>query len=1326
MLRQFWLFWAFSALMSPSWAQGPQRPFSTENDQLAFECLSVPDRAESQVLRGKTSYAPNGAIHTPKGNLHILVVYVNFTNVDLMANQSTWYQNRWPNTNNGNFPGPLPDYAQPGGSGAINGLFTEDPNDIPGQTVQNLSSLYHRYSNPSDRFKLTGHVYPVTVPVTYSAGNYSGMNRAALDWIGTNDPNFPWSDFDQRTNAGYSTDNSNSGPDGYLDYVVFIYRELGGSGIASSYSYGHTIAGTNSMKGGYGHMFLRHGLGETHFWNGFTHEFAHVNQSAPHYGGANNTHGYKYYVNTMWGLMQYGGTGFRTPNAWESWWRGWITPTEVTPTNINAAGLYLLRDYATDRQALRIRIPFSNQDSSSGNYQYLWLENHQKWADFDRKDQWLSNCMETMDKGVYMYVVDGTGSDRYQPTGLSANLIRPISCRGTVDYLYTGNKVSCNDPTKTYHLFDRTENSVGGINDRIFIPYNTDPEVNPNNPDNRIDLRQFTGNSNVKPYNFVWPNAETSASPQVGWWWTGAKGQSFAQFTEASFSAGIPLLNTPSYNHGWNGETFEPVYLNGLSVKIQLIHPDGTAEVYVSYDDHFVDGHKRWTHPNMMLPDLDPNSTADAFEIISGGSITMNASGTPNRETIHPVTGTWVTPPSLTIESGGHLLLEANSDLIMEDGAQLVIQNGGTLEVGSGGIVHVRDLARLEIESGGRLLVHDGGQVLVDTNAEMVYHPNALLQLDGQSSLLALVGQLDVRANADFTFTDASGSRADSGYVHVRHPQAGNNPSNIIAGSNARFTFAGANDGDLVLRVDHGAYVFPDTPHALFTIENARVELGEDAFMQMLGGGYRLNRIHVAALDVMRPHRGLLVNGQANQYMRHVTVRNGVQGIAANQTLTDGATLQANFVEITDCDTGLEVIGAGAVLTAVDLLYNTVGYRHLNATAPSRLQSCHIDQNQYMGVEFSSNGGDLHVKNSTIDDNGYRGVQFQGNGTVTGFCSSISRNGIGQASGAGLFAGWQSTVAFDDALEAAGSQMTILDNPTAIWLGLAADIYLDMGRNDLVTNPENLGRSVYGTLAKSCTNLTLVAEENHWNRRTTCPGKPPAVGADYQVSGFVGCTIDFTDPVRHCPGPCAVSGGGSGGSGSVNSPLSICKCSALTTQSFSGVPLNEAFITVRNQTGDDAFQLALDRAEAFAEILTTELPEPSQTEQLILDQTRHAMMGSLAEARTSATYVADQWLQAADMVLVGLDAVAERAMNEAHLRVVALERAAVYQMVGDLVAATAAEASYPAEPGSLEEDARHPVRVVMELMQQVASGELAPWAMQPAIRDLLPLAPPGQ
>lgn len=643
------------------------------------------------AIAQKKSYFGN--VHTPKGDLHMLVIFIRYDDAQKMKNFRIW-----PDKTE---EGVLPKIAE----GEINQLFHTDPNTIATTDVRNVSDYFYRMSGGN--FRITADVFPIQVPVHFipeNRGNFfrrqGEMNKAAIQWIVDNYPDFDWGKYDRRKNSpNYLEDNSESGPDKILDYIVFMHRASGSTGMGASSS----IDIPNSeYKIRTGHTGIKSYSDAKHNWEYFKHEFAHNLYGCPHYLGANSADGTRMYTQKGWGLMAAWHSAFFTANAWESWWLGWLDAQEIT-----SDGSYQLKDYLTGRDAIRIKIP--------GTQDYLWIENHQK------KDPWDEKLFFKNEKighpqsvpGLYMYVVAEPGSDRNKPqlnpfNKSHANLIKMLNAEGNADYHSTG------DSMKTEYflapLIERKKlNPIAGQNPYQFIraDFNEDGAIN-------VGMTHGNTDGGGREQHDIWTeliNGERKYTLSS----TGDENDALTEGDEVGLSGIFPVVNYPQFDR--KKQKLAPYYLNGITIKVGPMDSDGTYSLDIKLNDWEVRNDQRWCG-NLLLSGADfVNSMHSYLQIENGATVTMDLSGTPDREKLHPETQTFANPTHLEVQgnrgirikSGGTLIIEEWSELILQANSQLIVEKGGVLIVRGKGKLMLNDYSQLIVKKKGKVFIEVDG-----------------------------------------------------------------------------------------------------------------------------------------------------------------------------------------------------------------------------------------------------------------------------------------------------------------------------------------------------------------------------------------------------------------------------------------------------------------------------------------------------------------------------------------------------------------------------------------------------------------------------------------
>jgi len=194
----------------------------------AFSCFPTKSGTTAPPAAHRaSSYGPNGYAVTPQGELHVLVVYAGFTQ-DINAGAPGYSSGDWPQTD---FAHPTPGTTFPANNASLS--YTSLSQFSPTATDPSFSNLYYQTTQFSPNpLKIILHTFPKRINIAAddntSAGSgafeYTNLALAALK----NDPdtpNFDFSQVDKRTNhPDFQLDNSQTGPDGIVDFVIVVWR----------------------------------------------------------------------------------------------------------------------------------------------------------------------------------------------------------------------------------------------------------------------------------------------------------------------------------------------------------------------------------------------------------------------------------------------------------------------------------------------------------------------------------------------------------------------------------------------------------------------------------------------------------------------------------------------------------------------------------------------------------------------------------------------------------------------------------------------------------------------------------------------------------------------------------------------------------------------------------------------------------------------------------------------------------------------------------------------------------------------------------------------
>ena len=564
---------------------------------------------------------------------------------------------------------------------------------------------------------------------------------------------FDWSRYDNRSDRPYfTTDNSNTAPDGIVDYIVFCHRfnrnwrtipngwlqNVSYDGIAIISNTGteeYLIPSTNySVKNGF--SYLSGGMEPI---NLFPHELGHELYYGSHYNGANGAIGNYFYVpSSGWGMMNIM-RNYTCALGWERYILDWtpLIAANNIPADIDNAsdlvatnGVFTLRDFITTGDAIRIKLP-----TIDGSHQYLWLENHHGVSIFDDNicgEAFCGDSIEKYKKGLVAYVEEYSHvkqeSNVYSIS--KDNAIRWISKNGNTDISYLNSPIYpaplCNWEghyiNKTYHFFKEKDNSLGGYSVNEFI---------------RFD---FNGNNTIENSEKVFAVTIDDEEPTARWI-TGS-GMQFHEGDKVGMATNPTVRNMPKYDS--TNKKMGDYYLNGISFEVLSENPDGSITVKIRLDDVAVDRDVRWAAASIVLGDITGDSRPDV-DLKPNMKLTIDMSGTPNRH-LNPdnpnhtpsVVEDFITPTTFSCRNGSYFRQDTSSTVEVINKSTLMLEAGSVYEVGDHASLHIGKNATLIVKAGATLRVLGSGHVDIANKGYICLEDGAIIDLVDETSVINL------------------------------------------------------------------------------------------------------------------------------------------------------------------------------------------------------------------------------------------------------------------------------------------------------------------------------------------------------------------------------------------------------------------------------------------------------------------------------------------------------------------------------------------------------------------------------------------------------------
>ncbi len=726
-----------------------------------------------------------GRYHSPHGEIRFLVAFIELSYANPDEDPSLYGSDEWR-------PGELPSWRD-----SLLSTFSPDgiSNCYLTKYYQNASSNNHIVLGDYLVAPTNGGVFQVNT-VNGEVGTSSivnAINQQMGDTIMTAHGLNSISYFDNWTLSDtVGIEKMNVG-DGHWDYVVFVIR----NSIEPANSCGSTSFDNLCLLGHDTDAYTKVCTNKEIPTQIIRHEYAHMLLGGNNFHTAGGGWGYgygDYWIpqTSGWGLLGLYGCSLWCWNAWDRQRLGWIDPNstyeisarnqngievdgDLDATDPNDAGIYVLRDFVTTGDAIRIKLPYINSDKE---YQeWLWIENHQGVKNNDNEfDQWQyqdKECVEDFEPGLMMYIQinnDIRISDNYNyiysSTYNHANYTRVLTANGLWDRKFMNdsvyaNCVNYNDKVRPFVRF--YDNPFTGTEDQSFY-------ANDNNNDNSLSksdqLKIWVEYDGSNYHSHLYSLGHSSHSFNL---------QGNSKIGIGTNPSTATLINMVGENSPYsNAKNLRNTYLNGISVEMLEQLPNGDIKIRVRFDDVDVENNVRWCSDNIILNPIATDS-GYSLNIKEGKTIRLDQGLTPTRMT-NPVMFNnqkiFASPTTLTIMPNAKLHLEPLSKIILENGSKMHLSEGSSCVIESAGNIEVKDGTVLQLDDCSSMYINGTGKLIVRNGAELRISPNAILSFqnginnivleegvvipDGYVNPISLVNRTDIVIHGNRTFDGAT------------------------------------------------------------------------------------------------------------------------------------------------------------------------------------------------------------------------------------------------------------------------------------------------------------------------------------------------------------------------------------------------------------------------------------------------------------------------------------------------------------------------------------------------------------------------------------------
>lgn len=677
--------------------------------RLALCFLLLAHAAIAQPDTVNVPHSSNGWYLSPHGTLRVLVLFCELE-YDLSPGRDPQPQGgeHWPK-------GKLPIWADE--------LF--DPYPAAAYLGQ-ITRYYHDMS--LGRYTLLGDYLDTILTIRESEhptlGNAHGIGALAvkeankLGALRTRHHLSP-ADFDLWKRGGKPGMPKQPGPDSphSYDHVMVITRNSGlthNQGSTDPGSPGKLFGFESDSQSRFGGMFgLPHEI--------LQHEFNHLlfGGNNFHAGGGNANQFTRYFpcMQGGWSMMGGSNSALLTGNAWDRRRLGWTAPGSPYPIAARDAhgdpasgdldplrgdtGLFVLRDFMTTGDALRIKLPHLAEKEYP---QWLWLENHQtakrNGVLSDRFHyEHVNPCVKGAVPGLYAYVqVDRErmqGPDIY---GGHADYLRAVPASGFHDYELRGDtlKHECLWPSNTVPMIQRRGlgNPLSGGSELEIVLFDTGQE----------ELKGLVPNIIIDNGRYM-----------DACFFLGHERQAFVPGRDPGLGLGTnpALANMPTWTntlgrplHRNGGPDNRTVHLTDIAVDVLEQRGDGAIVVRVARNRTLVRGEARYCADSIVLhAPLD--RALPALQAAERAVVRIDRGRTPTRsDQPERAAGRrwWSAPTAFTLEPRARIRLERRTTLSLESGSRLHLMPGSMLDL--------HRQATVRVAADARIIVHGDAQVV--------------------------------------------------------------------------------------------------------------------------------------------------------------------------------------------------------------------------------------------------------------------------------------------------------------------------------------------------------------------------------------------------------------------------------------------------------------------------------------------------------------------------------------------------------------------------------------------------------------------------------------
>ena len=706
----------------------------------------LPDTSNRDVLFNSRY----GGFLSPHDTIRMLVVFADLVYTDTIPDPSLNWQNHYWDAHS------LPRWAD--------SLFAAyDTTDFRYKQI----TRYYQYASSNDHIVLGDYLLAPDNGGVFSFNTVDGeanidsivhaVNQKLGTSIVTAHGLSSFNEFDMWTSGDIGLEKQKIGNEKW-DYVVFAVR----NSLHPQNPTGSAASASIPLLGHYIDQACRVCIGDsnnpTHI---IRHEYAHMLLGGNNFHTCGGGWGTNYWIPQTggWALLGLYGSSLMCWSAWDRYRLGWKGVNNAYDISVrdsvginevkgdidinNGNGIYVLRDFVTTGDALRIKLPFIDEEKE---YQeWIWLENHQgannNNVEFDKWQYQDFECVEDFRPGLMAYIQINNNIRESQDYNLIfhqfADYLNPLPANGLWDRCFLTDSVNngCVSYAWVRPMIRISENPLTGCSDQSRYTIDLDGDDKINKSDQVSNWIEIDGNDTLRHL-----------------FQLGHSSHSFTLDGNKKISIGTnpssaPLINMVGDDNQYtNAKNLRKTYLNGISIEILEQNAiNGNIRVRVRFDDVDVDRDVRWCSDSIVLNNI-PTTSGYSLNVKQGKTIHvdqgLNATRMKNPidyqgQKLFASPTKFIVQPDVKIhlDTAASIVLDHSSKLHFRERSSCVIEDMGTLRVKSGTVLQLEDCASLVINGSGKLIVEEGAELRISPLATLAFQ-NGLQNLIMESGVI--------------------------------------------------------------------------------------------------------------------------------------------------------------------------------------------------------------------------------------------------------------------------------------------------------------------------------------------------------------------------------------------------------------------------------------------------------------------------------------------------------------------------------------------------------------------------------------------------------------